>query len=108
MTQPAPVTPLGALRGALLSVVVTVCWIVLFVGAMAGGLEIGKSLAGPLGRDGYLALTGLWAVILMPLGLASSALLLWRTRNRVLYLLSAVPIGLLIMLWPFLFSWAWD
>jgi hypothetical protein len=46
------VTPLGALRGALLHVAVTVCWIVLFVGTMAGGLEIGKRLVGPLGREG--------------------------------------------------------
>ena len=66
------------MRVVLLNVAVVVCWIVLWVGT-----------------------------ILMPLGVASSALLRWWRRDEVLFLLSAILNGLVITLWPFLFPSNW-
>ena len=73
---------------------------------MAGGLELGKTIEGPQGHQRYLALTGLSGLWTIPLGLARSALVQWR-RGILLSLVSAVPIGLAIMLWPFLILWSW-
>jgi hypothetical protein len=53
------VTPLGALLRFLVNIAAIVGWIVLWAATMAGGLEIGKTLAGPNGHEGYVALTGI-------------------------------------------------
>jgi len=75
---------------------------------MALGLELGKTIVGPQGHQGYMALTGILGILLIPLGLACSMLVLWWKRDIFLFLVSAVPIGLAITLWPCLFSWAWN
>lgn len=79
------------------------CWIVLWWISVTVGMELGKRMVGPEGRDGDLALTGLVGVILIsPLRLACSTFFLWVKRRVVLFVFCAVPIGLAITLWPFL------
>jgi hypothetical protein len=75
---------------------------------MVVGLKLGKTIVGPQGHEGYLAFTGIWGVLLIPMGFGCSMLFLWRKQNILLFLVSAVPIGLAIMLWPFLILWAFD
>ena len=100
-------SPREALKRFLIYVAAIASWIALWVGAMAVGLELGKAMVGPRGHEGYLAFTGMWGVLFIPMGLACGMLFLRWKRNILLFLVSAVPIGLAIMLWPFLFLWAW-
>ena len=70
------------------------CWIELWWISVTVGMELGKRMVGPEGRDGDLALTGLF---------------FWVKRRVVLFVFCAVPIGLAITLWPLLawvFPWA--
>ena len=104
-TNELAVTPLGTLNRFLGDIAAIACWAVLWVGSMAVGLKLGKALAGPQGLDGYLALTGIWAVLLIPMAFGCSMLFLRRKLNTFLFLVSAVPVGFFITLWPFLLSW---
>jgi hypothetical protein len=67
---------------------------------------------GPAGSQGYAALTGLLGVLVIsPLALIGLIVfLLLINRHVVLFILSAMPIGLTITLWPLLewvFPWTW-
>ena len=80
------------------------CWGGLWFISAAVGYEIGKKAVGPLGGEGYAALTGLLGVLVIsPLALIGSIVFLLLIHRRVvLFILSAVPIGLAITLWPLL------
>jgi len=64
-------------------------------GSAAVGLELGKRLAGPKGEQGYLAVTGLATMMLVPLtlglGVVCAVWLLWRRRSVLLFIVSAIP-----------------
>jgi len=97
-------------RRGFIDLVAIACWIVLWVGSAISGRELGKSWVGPQGEQGYLAVTGLMALALAPLtlavGVACAVFLLWRRREVFLFILSAIPSGLAITWWPFVFpSW---
>jgi hypothetical protein len=79
------------------------CWLVLWFATVTVSLALGKSVVGREGVDGYLFLTGTVGVLLMsPLGLVCSIVFLLRQQRFFLFIVSAVPIGLAITLWPLL------
>jgi len=53
------------------------CWIVVWVAMMSLGLEKGQRVVGRQGRDGYLAMTGFPAILLIPIGLGCATFVLW-------------------------------
>ena len=78
-------------------------WILLWLGTVVVGMQLGFVVVGPEGRDGYAVMTGLVGVLIIsPLGLLCSTFFLWVKRRVVLFVLCAVPVGLAITLWPLL------
>ncbi|PYR87930.1 MAG: hypothetical protein DMF84_30275 [Acidobacteria bacterium] len=88
-------------RRVLVNIGAIACWLVLWGGSVAAGLALAERIMKPSALEGYgmnIAFFGiLW---ISPVAFFFSTFFLW--RKRVLFVLSAVPVGLFITSWPLL------
>jgi hypothetical protein len=81
--------------------VATAGWIVLRGAAAAIGSRAGLWLAGPDGRDDYLAMSGIVGVAgVTPAAFVASFFLLLVKGRFIKFLVSGIVVGLAITLWP--------